>query len=187
MRLGKDVLESDLYAELGLLPGATESEIRVAYRHRVRASHPDLNQHDPDAVSRMTRLNVTAKVLLDPALRRVYDRAPRRAQPSHVQQPPRHADWFERDASSDDIDWAPPMAPPREQRASFGAFFKELRGRDGQLGLQLHELVESLTVRQQLGVAALLCAIAIGLIAFAHPRLNDSDEPSADVVGAWPH
>ena len=164
MRLGKDVLESDLYAELGLLPDATASEIRVAYRHRVRASHPDLNQHDPDAASRMTRLNIAAKVLLDPALRRAYDRAPRPAQKSHAEQPPRDAAWFERDPQSDDVDWTPPAAAPREQRGSFGAFFKELRGREGQLGLQLHELVESLTVRQQVGVAALLCALAIGLI-----------------------
>ena len=55
MRLGKDVLEADLYGALGLLPDATESEIRVAYRSHVRASHPDLNQEDPEAAPRMLR------------------------------------------------------------------------------------------------------------------------------------
>jgi len=61
MRLGKDVLEADLYAVLGILPDATASEIRVAYRRRARESHPDLNQLDPQAVPRMARLNVAAE------------------------------------------------------------------------------------------------------------------------------
>jgi len=183
MRLGKDVLESDLYAELGLLPDATASEIRVAYRHKVRASHPDLNQRDPDAVSRMTRLNVAAKVLLDPALRRAYDRAPRPVQRPDEPKPAHDAAWFERQEQSDDVDWSPAPAEPRELRATFGAFFGELRGREGQLSLQLHELVESLTTRQQIGVAALCFAVAMGLLAMAHPRLDDTDEPTADDVG----
>ena len=181
MRLGKDVLESDLYAELGLLPDATASEIRVAYRHRVRASHPDLNQHDPDAVSRMTRLNVAAKVLLDPALRRAYDRAPRRKSKSFESVPARHAAWFEQSERSADTEWAPPPAPKRERRAGFGVFLRELRGRDGHLGLQVQELVESLSVRQQIGVAALFCALAVMLIVLAHPKglIGDERQPTA--------
>ena len=186
MRLGKDVLESDLYAELGLLPDATASEIRVAYRQRVRASHPDLNQHDPDAVPRMTRLNVAAKVLLDPALRRAYDRAPRAASKSCEAPPSRDAAWFERAEQSADNDWAPPPVAPREHRASFGNFFGQLRGRDGQLSLQVQELVESLTARQQIGVAALLFAVAIGLLVMAHPQgmIDDANQPTSVNVGS---
>ena len=186
MRLGKDVLDADLYGELGLLPDATESEIRVAYRQRVRASHPDLNQADPEAAPRTMRLNVAAKVLLDPALRRAYDRAPRAKKSSSVR-PARHAAWFERREQSVDDEWATPPASPREQRSSFGNFFGELRSRDGQLTLQLQELVESLSTRQQISVAALLFALALGLIAMSRPTAfaDDATQPTVN-LGVYP-
>jgi len=190
MRLGKDVLEADLYGELGLLPDATESEIRVAYRHKVRASHPDLNQLDPDAAPRMTRLNVAAKVLLDPALRRAYDRAPRDREqkaPSHTTSAPRKSAWFERQEQSSDDEWAPPPAPPREQRASFGNGVGELRSRDGQLSLQVQELVESLSARQQIGLTALLFAIALGLVVMSRPVAQAGGATHSTVdLGVYP-
>jgi DnaJ-class molecular chaperone len=191
MRLGKDVLEADLYGELGLLPDATESEIRIAYRHQARASHPDLNQADPDAMPRMKRLNVAAKVLLDPTLRRAYDRTPRGAsvKPPHEAKTPRRSAWFERREQSTDNEWAsPPVAQPTP-RSSFGNFFGELRSRDGQLSLQVQELVESLSVRQQIGVAALLFAVALGLVIAAHPQgLGDgkAQPTSVDVGSVYP-
>jgi DnaJ-class molecular chaperone len=190
MRLGKDVLEADLYGELGVLPDATESEIRVAYRHKVRASHPDLNQEDPEAVPRMARLNVAAKVLLDPAMRRAYDRVPRGVRTgaaTTTQAAPRKSAWFDRqEQSSDDNEWTPPSTPPREQRQSFGNFFGELRSRDGQLGLQVQEFVESMSVRQQIGVAALLFAIALGLVAMSRPTtLADGTTQPID-LGVYP-
>lgn len=191
MRLGKDVLEADLYGELGLLPDATESEIRVAYRQRVRVSHPDLNQTDPDAVPRMARLNIAAKVLLDPALRRAYDRAPRTKRDSKAPRPAtsarRSAAWFERSEQSADNEWAPPPATPREARASFGNFFGELRGREGHFSLQVQELVESLSARQQIGVAALLFAVALGLIAMSRPTaLSDGSTAPTVNLGVYP-
>ena len=191
MRLGKDVLEADLYGELGVLPDATESEIRVAYRHKVRASHPDLNQRDPEAVPRMARLNVAAKVLLDPAMRRAYDRVPRGVRTGAAKQTQsaasRRTAWFDRDEQrGDDNEWTPPSTPPREQRASFGNFFGELRSRDGQLGLQVQEFVESMSVRQQIGVAALLFAIALGLVAMSRPTtLADGTTQPID-LGVYP-
>jgi curved DNA-binding protein CbpA len=106
MRLGKDVLEADLYEVLGVLPDATESEIRVAYRRQVRTSHPDLNQEDPDAVPRMKKLNVAARVLLDPSLRRAYDRVPRGPRATGADpKPARQRAWFERRELSFDDDW----------------------------------------------------------------------------------
>jgi DnaJ-class molecular chaperone len=190
MRLGKDVLEADLYGELGVLPDATESEIRVAYRQRVRVSHPDLNQSDPDAVPRMTRLNVAAKVLLDPVLRRAYDRAPRTKRGRKAFRPQaarRNVAWFERNEQNQDDEWAPAPTPARETRASFGNFFGELRGREGHFSLQVQELVESLSARQQIGVAALLFAVALGLIAMSRPTaLSDgSTQPTVD-LGVYP-
>lgn len=176
MRLGKDVLEADLYGELGLLPDATESEIRVAYRRLVRASHPDLNQHDPEAASRMSRLNVAAKVLLDPALRRAYDRVPRgvKQATSTATSAPSTA-WYEQREQTTDSDWADaattePAPMTDNERRSFGSFFSELRGRDEQLGLRLQERVAALSPREQIGMAALFCALALMLIAWAHPQ-----------------
>jgi len=133
---------------------------------------------------------VAAKVLLDPALRRAYDRAPRgatSAAPIHAEPgPARRAAWFEQDEQSNDNDWTPPRAPSRERerRPSFGNFFGELRGRDGRLGLQVQELVESLSARQQIGVAALLFAVALGLIVMASPRglVGDSLQPTSVYV-----
>jgi len=190
MRLGKDVLEADLYAELGLLLGATESEIRASYRQKARHSHPDLNRDDPGAVQRMARLNVAARVLLDPALRRAYDRARQSTPPAASSaRPPRDPEWFERRERTGDDDWAQPPEPPRVRRASFGNFFGELRGREGQLSLQVQELVESLSARQQLGVAALLFAVALGLIAMAKPQglIGDSVQPtSVDAGSVYP-
>lgn len=181
MRLGRDVLEADLYGELGLLPDATEAEIRLAYRQKVRASHPDLNQHDPGAAQRMTRLNVAAKVLLDPQLRRSYDRAPRSTQRSSSPAPARR-EWFERREQGPDNDWCPPPPAARER----GSLFRDLRGRDGQLGLWLQELVESLSARQQLGVTALLVALALGLFAMARPQglVGSSNQPTSVNVGS---
>jgi DnaJ-class molecular chaperone len=193
MRLGRDVLEADLYGDLGLLPDATESEIRLAYRRMARASHPDLNQHDRGAVSRMARLNIAARVLLDPALRRAYDRNRTWGNPAaDAPKPARRAAWFEHSERSGDSDWTTPTVEPgepRERRASFGNFFAELRSRDGQLSLQVQEAIESLSVRQQLGVAALLFAVAIGLIAWAQPAnaLGDVAQPtSVDVRSVYP-
>lgn len=176
MRLGKDLLEADLYGELGLLSDATESEIRVAYRRRVRASHPDLNQHDPDAASRMARLNVAAKVLLDPTLRRIYDRAPRGVKPNGAPAAPAASTaWYERQQQSSDDDWAeapaPDVAPITDhERRNLGSYFSELRSRDGRFSLKLQERIAALTTREQIGFAALLCALALGLIAWAHPQ-----------------
>lgn len=185
MRLGRDVLEADLYGELGLLPDATESEIRLAYRQKVRASHPDLNQRDPGAAARMTRLNIAAKVLLDPSLRRSYDRAPRGAR-KPPSTPPARREWFERREQGPDNDWSAPPVAARERGPN--SFCENLRGRDGRLGLWLQELVESLSIRQQLGVTALLVVIALGLVAMSRPQglLGDSNQTTSVDLGVYP-
>jgi curved DNA-binding protein CbpA len=186
MRLGNDVLEADLYGELGVLPDATESEIRVAYRRQVRTSHPDLNQDNPEAVPRMKRLNVAARVLLDPSLRRSYDRAPRRRTPETSERPsarpPRQQRaWFEQRELSFDDDWAPPAPPERPVPGSrFAEFFQELRGRDGHFSLQVQAAIDSMTPRQQVSLAAALCGLALALIFWAHPQslMGDGTQPT---------
>ena len=75
MRFGPEVLNSDLYALLDIPKSATTEEIRSAYKRWVMRSHPDLNPDDPDAEGRMAKVNVAARVLLNPAHRRAYDRS----------------------------------------------------------------------------------------------------------------
>lgn len=182
MRLGKDILEADLYGELGILPDATASEIRVAYRRRARESHPDLNQLDPQAVPRMARLNVAARVLLDPALRKAYERARRPgSQPPCESKPPRQTAWFERNEHSHDDDWVQPPSTANERPggARFVTFLAEVRGRNGRLSLQLDGLIRSLTARQQMTVAGLLFAVAVGLIVMARPHSLGGGRPGS--------
>jgi len=125
-------------------------------------------------------------VLLDPALRRAYDRARQSLPRTPSFAPPRRTDWFERREQSTDNDWTEPPPAPPPRSASFGSFFGELRSREGQLSLQLQELVESLSARQQLGVAALLFAVALGLIVMAKPQglIGDSVQPTSVNVGS---
>ncbi len=187
MRLGKDVLEADLYGELGVLPDATDSEIRVAYRRQARVSHPDLNRQDPAAVARMKRLNLAVNVLLDAALRRAYDRAPR-GEREHRQAPaptPPNPAWYERREQSGSSSWAPPPRPVSASHGSrFDNFLQQLRGREGKLGLKAQELVESLSARQQLSVAALLFAVALGLLAMSNPQNLGGDSPHPTGMGS---
>jgi hypothetical protein len=123
----------------------------------------------------MSRLNVAAKVLLDPALRRAYDRVPRGVKEATTTSPAPRAAWYEQHEQSTDSDWADapttePAPMSEKERRSFGSFFSELRSRDEQLGLRLQERVAALSTREQIGMAALFCALALMLIAWAHPQ-----------------
>ena len=67
-----------------------------------------------------------------------------------------------------------------------GSFFTDLRSRDGQLSLQLQERIAALSTREQIGVAALFCALALMLIAWAHPQglIGDEVQPTSISVRA---
>ena len=52
MRLGTD----NAYAELGLAPGASEAEVKVAWRRLASLWHPDRNR-SAEAFGRMQRIN----------------------------------------------------------------------------------------------------------------------------------
>jgi hypothetical protein len=56
----------DLYAQLGLSPGADESAIRHAFRRLAFDLHPDRNP-DPTATEAFVRLRTAYETLLDPA------------------------------------------------------------------------------------------------------------------------
>lgn len=61
------------YATLELAPGASQREIRAAYRRLARATHPDGHAGDPVLERRFKRIARAYEVLGDPGRRRAYD------------------------------------------------------------------------------------------------------------------
>jgi curved DNA-binding protein len=63
----------DYYKILGVEKGATEEEIKKAYRKLARKHHPDLNPNDPQAEQRFKEINEANEVLGNPENRKKYD------------------------------------------------------------------------------------------------------------------
>ena len=63
----------DYYEVLGLQKGATDAEIKKAYRKLAKQYHPDLNPDDPTAAEKFKEVNEANQVLSDPDKRAKYD------------------------------------------------------------------------------------------------------------------
>lgn len=70
----------DYYVILGLRPGASEGEIKRAYRRLARRYHPDINPGDETAGMLFRRIVEAYETLMDPQRRRQYDTGSRQAE-----------------------------------------------------------------------------------------------------------
>ncbi len=76
------LLNKEYYSLLGVAPGASDDELRDAYRKVARENHPDVSTADP---SIMRDINEAWRVLSDPQLKISYDAS--LAEPVPVPQP----------------------------------------------------------------------------------------------------
>ena len=64
----------DLYQRLGLKRGASEAEIKKAYRSLAKQLHPDRNKDNPNAAKRFSEVTAAYDLLSDKNKRAQYDR-----------------------------------------------------------------------------------------------------------------
>ncbi len=66
-------IDRDLYEILGVPRGASQADIKAAYRKRAREVHPDVAHDDPDGEHKFKELTFAYEVLSDAQRRREYD------------------------------------------------------------------------------------------------------------------
>ena len=66
-------MPADYYEVLGVDRGASETEIKKAFRGLARELHPDVNDHDPEAEEKFKAAAEAYEVLSDAERRRTYD------------------------------------------------------------------------------------------------------------------
>ena len=99
---------SDYYAALGVERGASQEEIKKAYRRLAQKHHPDVSK-EPEAEARFKEIAEAYQTLKDPEKRAAYDELGKRPQGEEFRPPP---DWARQHAgggeqfSFEDMDFA---------------------------------------------------------------------------------
>jgi curved DNA-binding protein len=121
--------EKDLYAVLGVSRGASEDEIRKAYRRLARKYHPDVNQSDPGAEERFKEISFASDILLDAEKRRRYDEfgLPGLSEGFDPEQARAYSRWAEGTRHS-------PFSRTVHAEGDLGTIFGDLFGRMGDRG-----------------------------------------------------
>jgi hypothetical protein len=70
----KEFPNKDFYAILGVKRGATQAEIKVAFRKMAYKWHPDKNQNNQVATEKFQDINEAHRILSNPDMRTRYDR-----------------------------------------------------------------------------------------------------------------
>ncbi|HLK16428.1 MAG TPA: DnaJ C-terminal domain-containing protein [Fimbriimonadaceae bacterium] len=66
-------MAKDFYNILGVPRGASEKDIKSAFRRLARKYHPDVNPNDKSAEAKFKEISEAQEVLTDPAKRKLYD------------------------------------------------------------------------------------------------------------------
>src|SRR6185369_7807995 len=88
---------SDYYAALGVERGASQDEIKKAYRRLAQKYHPDVSK-EPEAETRFKEIAEAYQTLKDPEKRAAYDELGRRPQGEEFRPPP---DWTRQHTTGD--------------------------------------------------------------------------------------
>ncbi len=181
--------QKDLYAILGVARGASDDEIRKAYRKLARKYHPDVNPNDPKAEDRFKEVAFAYDVLSDEEKRARYDEFgtqglaegfdPDRARAyarwsQQARQSPFH-ETFTSDVDLDDL--LSGFFGPGGARRRRGSG----RGRDaeGHLAIDFLEAVRGGEVRFQMGGKTLRVRIPPGAEEGSRVRVPGQGEPGA--------
>jgi molecular chaperone DnaJ len=71
--MNDEPMDMDFYAVLGVQPGASDAEIKRAYRRLARRHHPGINPGDRAAERLFQRISEAYETLVDPQRRQQYD------------------------------------------------------------------------------------------------------------------